>query len=33
MGFVEDDFEGGEDHRWDIFPRMVRESKGERLAG
>jgi hypothetical protein len=32
MGFVENDFERGEDHSWNIFSRMVREGKGERLA-
>jgi hypothetical protein len=29
MWFVEDDFQRGEDHSWDIFSRMVRESKSE----
>jgi hypothetical protein len=29
MWFVENDFKRGEDHSWDIFPRMMRESKGE----
>jgi hypothetical protein len=29
MWFVENDFEGGEDHSWNLFSRMVRESKSK----
>jgi hypothetical protein len=30
--FVEDNFKGGEDHRWDVLSGVVGKSEGERFA-